>query len=95
MHRPDLSCVSVAIGQEADSETKKWFPHVERGIVSGIAVLHEHYERLLVQSLIEIPHIYSHPIDTTAAGCERFGRSWAVEFGRSDSVRPLEADGPD
>ncbi len=62
----NLMCVEVSTPNDADDETQTWFPHVKRGILSGIEELNAHYGRRLVQSEIQITHVYSHPVDTRA-----------------------------
>jgi hypothetical protein len=91
----NLTGVEVSTPNDTDEETQTWFPHVKRGILYGIEDLNAHYERRLVQSDIQITHVYSHPVDTTAEGCERYGRLWVIGFGLSDSVQPFEVNGCD
>src|SRR5687768_889530 len=79
---PGLEGIHVAIGAAPDADTVRWFPDLKRGMESGWAALQEHYERLLTGVRIVVTRIHAHPTDTTAQGCERYGRSFIVELGR-------------
>lgn len=69
--------LEVALGPEADAPTLRWFLAVRRGIQAAF----EGDET--VQSLrIDILRIREHAFDTTAEGCERYGRMLLREASR-------------
>jgi hypothetical protein len=54
---------------------------------AGWLILQEHYARLLSGVRVEVAKIHTHPVDTTAQGCERYGSMFIVQLGRHRAVR--------
>lgn len=78
-----LSELIVDIGLDSDPETQRWFESVKRGIDNGVRNLREYYDHELTGIRLIIPKIYSHPIATSDAACERYAASFIEGFGKS------------
>jgi hypothetical protein len=75
---PECSGVEVGLAADADPESVKWFPHLRRGMLRGLETAREH-GREWVRVRVEIRKVHTHPIDTTARGCDRYGFGFALD----------------
>ena len=75
---PASSPVEVSLAGDADAESREWFPHLYRGIMRGYEAAHERRQQL-VGIWIEVRKVYTHPIDTTAPGCEQYGFAFVFD----------------
>lgn len=78
---PGVEEMTVAIVVNADAETVIWFPHIERGMQDGCKVLLDQYGRSLSGVRIEVKKVHSHPVDTNAEVCKRYGSQFVVNLG--------------
>lgn len=78
--RPAPGCdgVEFALAADADSVSAEWFPHLRRGMLRGLATAREH-GRVWAGARVEVRKVHTHPTDTTAVGCERYGFSFAFD----------------
>jgi len=76
---PECDGVEVCLAAGADEGTAEWFPHIRRGILRGYEAARNH-GREPVGIRVEIRKVHTHPIDTTAPGCERYGYSFMVDL---------------
>ena len=84
---PGREGIEVVAGADADAETVRWFPDLKRGMETGWLILQEHDGRLLSGVRVEVTKIHTHPVDTTAQGCEWYGRIFIVQLGPDRAVR--------
>jgi hypothetical protein len=75
---PDRVGVEFALAIQADSVSAEWFPHLHRGMLRGLETARE-YGREWVGVRIEVRRVHTHPTDTTARGCERYGFSFVLD----------------
>jgi hypothetical protein len=77
--RPAPECVGmeIALAVGADAVTAELFPHLSRGMFRGLTSEIEQ-GRVWTGVRVEVQKIHTHPIDTTAQGCERYGFSFAT-----------------
>lgn len=64
--------VEVELAADADVDTIKWFPYIQRGMMRGLEGVREDGCEL-VGIRIVVYKIHTHEIDTTEKGCERYG----------------------
>lgn len=84
---PGQEGFKVVAGADADEETVRWFPDLKRGMEAGWLILQERYARFLNGVRVEVTKIHTHPVDTTAQGCERYGSMFIEQLGRDRAVR--------
>jgi hypothetical protein len=78
MSSRELDGVEVRLAADADSVTTEWFPHLQRGMLQGFEESRRR-GRAWVRLLIFVDKITAHPVDTTAFGCEQYGRHFVLE----------------
>lgn len=83
---PECDGVEIGLANDADAISAEWFPHLQRGMLQGLARLHESDDELFGMR-VEIRKIYTHLTDTTARGCESYGRSFVWDVLRCGSVQ--------
>jgi hypothetical protein len=75
---PASSEVEVGLAADADPASAEWFPHLRRGMLRGLAAAREH-GRKWAGARVEVRKVHTHPVDTTAHGCERYAFTFVVE----------------
>ena len=88
---PAVDGVEIVVGSAADADTAKWFPDLKRGMEAGWVSLQKHDGHILSGVRVEVTKIHAHPMDTTACGCERYGRIFIIELGRHRAIRVMRA----
>ena len=79
--------MEIALAASADDVSVEWFPHLRRGMLRGAEWDHERgVEWAGVR--VEIRKIYTHPIDTTARGCEFHGVSFIGDLRKRSVMLP-------
>ncbi len=84
---PGRDGIEIVAGADADAETVRWFPDLKRGMEAGWLMLQEHHARVLTGVRIEVTKIHTHPVDTTARGCEVYGSRFIEQLGLDHAVR--------
>ena len=90
---PEVEAVAIVLAAGPDLVSAEWFPHLRRGIVRGLAEA-EKRGRRLIGVRVTVRKFYEHPTDTTAYGCERYGRSFAHDLVWHQAVPAAEQDRP-
>lgn len=83
---PGREGMRVVMAAGADQDTVRWFDDLRRGMETGWAEL-QRDGLLLTGVRVVVTKIHAHPIDTTAAGCERYGRAFVMDLARRRTVR--------
>jgi len=84
---PACEGIEIVIRADPNADTEQWFPDLKRGMEMGWASLREESGQLLTGVRITVTKIHTHPVDTTARGCERYGWAFIVELVRSRAVQ--------
>ena len=94
--RPDpaVEGIAVAVGGSADPDTADWFPHLKRGMDEGWRTLRDDFGRVLTGVRVVVTKVHTHPVATTARGCEYYGSEFVLEFGRYRAVPSAAEPGP-
>ena len=71
-HVSHLEGIEVVHTKTDDEETREWFPSIKRGVERAFQSLLEQ-GRMITAVRVEISKVYTHPVDTTASGCESYG----------------------
>lgn len=93
--RPAQECdgVEISLAANADPLSLEWFPHLRLGMLRGLEAAHDK-GREWVGGKVEITKIHTHPTDTTARGCERYGLEFVLielpQRGIQVTVPPLK-----
>jgi hypothetical protein len=74
---PKCSGVEVVLSADADSVSAEWFPYLRQGMLRGLETAREH-GREWVAIRVEVRKVHTHPTDTTARGCERYGFNFVL-----------------
>jgi hypothetical protein len=70
--------VEIGLAGDADAVSAEWFPHLQQGMLRGLEAAREH-GREWVGVRVEVRKVHTHPTDTTARGCERYGFEFALD----------------
>ena len=75
---PECGGVDVQLAADADSLSAEWFPYLRQGMLRGLEKAREH-GREWAGVRVEVRKVHTHPTDTTARGCERYGFSFVLD----------------
>ncbi|WP_020475680.1 hypothetical protein [Zavarzinella formosa] len=89
--RPAPGCdgVEFVLASDADPMSAEWFPHLHRGMLCGLDTARVH-GRVWAGARVEVRKVHTHPIDTTARGCEFYGFNFVLDVLPCRGVRLSE-----